>query len=106
MSKATPEQLREAVNSMDGVAQKAFSEIASMARLALLVMEQPNTYANGAGLDSIAHMLNAIKSTALDIDNCINATAEGVGCNYVDAAQGRRWNAEREARKASTSGRG
>lgn len=105
MSQATPEQLREAVTSMDGMASSAFTEIATLASFALLAMEQPRTYANGLGLAAIATALNAIKSKADDADNCINATAEGVQCNHVDAAQGRRWQAERDARKASTSGR-
>lgn len=105
MTKATPEQLRNAISEMDGLAQSAFSEIASMAALALLAMEQPGTYANGCAMDAIAHVLSAIKSKALDIDNCINATAEGVGCNYVDVDQRRRWDAVREARESAIGGR-
>lgn len=97
MSKATTEQLRSTITDMDAMAQGAFSEIASMASLALLALEQPGTYAtNGRGLDDVAAMLTAIKSKALDIENCINATAEGVGCNYVDDAQRRRWDAQRK----------
>lgn len=105
MTKATPEQLRNAISEMDGLAQSAFSEIASMATLALLAMEQPSTYANGCAMDAIAHALSAIKSRALDIDNCINSTAEGVGCNYVDAAQRRRWDARRKASESAIDGR-
>ena len=105
MSKATPAQLREAITSMDSMASSAFTEIATLASFALLAMEQPRTYANGLGLEAIATVLNAIKSKADDADNCINSTAEGMECNYVDVAQWRRWNAEREARKASTSAR-
>jgi hypothetical protein len=106
MNKATPEQLCNAITEMDGMAQKAFSEIASMASLALLAMEQPSTYANnGGGLDAIAHMLHAIKSQADDITNCINSTAEVVGCNSVDEAERRRWDARRNTRLTAIHGR-
>lgn len=102
MNKATPEQLRDAVTDMDAMAQGAFSEIASMASLALLALEQPSTYAHdGLRMDRVADMLTAIQGKARDIDNCINATAEGVGCNYVDAAQKRRWDAMSKAGKSA-----
>lgn len=97
MSKATPDQLRDAITSMDGFAQSAFSQIASMASLALLALEQPSAYANGTGMDRIAHVLESIKGMAHDMENCINATAESVGCNYVDSAQRKRWDAQRKA---------
>ena len=98
MSNPTSEELRNTISEIDCLAQDAFSKIASMAQLALLAMEQPRTYANGCFMDSIAQMLNAIASEAQNIENCINATAEGVGCNYVDDAQRRRWDAQSKAR--------
>lgn len=105
MTKATPEQLRCAVTDMDALASSAFNEIASMAKLALLAMEQPATYGNGCSMDDIAHVLSAIKGKAEDIDNCINSIAEGVGCNYVDSAQRSRWEAMRKGRESAICGR-
>lgn len=106
MSKATPDQLRDAITEMDSLAQSAFSRIASMAQLALLSMEQPSTHSPGAGgMDHIAHVLEAINAMARDIENHMNATAEGVGCNYVDSAQRKRWDAGRTARETAIDGR-
>lgn len=105
MNHPTPEKLRTTITQMDSAAQSAFSEIASMARLALLAMEQPSTYANGCGLDAIAHMLTAIKDMADDIQNCINVEAEAVGCNHVDLAHRRRWAAKRKATDSTVDGR-
>ena len=99
MIKATPEQLREAVTSMDIMAQDAFNRIASMARLALLALEQPATYANGICMDHVAHMLESIEAMAND--NNISETAEGVGCNYVDLVRRKRWVAIRESRESA-----
>ena len=104
MTTATLQELCNAVNEMDGLAQSGFGEIASLARLALLAMEQPKTYANGFGMDAVADVLSAITNRAFDINNCINVTAERVGCNYVDDAQRRRWDAWREADKSTTAG--
>ncbi|MHB1115139.1 MAG: hypothetical protein ACYC03_18265, partial [Acidovorax defluvii] len=62
----------------------------------LAALENPLTCGD---IDSIAAALESIRSTAMDVENCINATAEGVGCHYVDAAQRRRWDAVRKARE-------
>ncbi|MDO8713776.1 MAG: hypothetical protein Q7K13_04770 [Polynucleobacter sp.] len=104
MTKATLKQLCDAVSEMDGLAQAGFGEIASLARLALLAMEQPETYTRGGGMDAIAHVLSSIKGKAEDINNCINVTAEQVGCNFVDDANRRRWDAKREARESTNGG--
>lgn len=98
MTEANNEQLREAVNHIDNYAQSACGEIVSLCSLALLSMEQPATYANGCNMDVVAHVLQAIKNKAQDAQNGINATAEEVGCNYVDPAERRRWEAVRVAR--------
>jgi hypothetical protein len=104
-SPATPQALRGAVEEIDGLSQSGFGEIAAMASLSLLALEQPATYSNGCGLDDVADMLTAIWGKAKDMENCINATAEGVGCNSVDAAQRRRWAAQRAANEAKNVGR-
>lgn len=104
MSKATPEQLRGVITDMDALAQGGFGQIASMARLALLALEQPGTYVSASSMDAIAGVLAAIKSKAEDIDNCINSMAEGAGCNCVDDAQRRRWDALRKGRESVAGG--
>lgn len=104
MSKATPEQLRGVITDMDALAQGGFGQIASMARLARLALEQPGTYASASGMDAIAGVLAAIQSKAEDIDNCLNALAEGVGCNHVDSTQRKRWDAMRKAFKSANDG--
>lgn len=96
MENATIEQLRNAVTEMDGLAQSGFSEIAAIARLALYAMENPMM---SNDLDVFAIAFNAIWSKAKDIENCINVTAETVGCNSVDEAQRRRWDAQWQKRK-------
>ena len=105
MSTATPEQLRSVITDMDALAQGGFGQIASMARLALLAMEQPGTYASVSRMDAIAGVLAAIQSKAEDVDNCLNAMAEGVGCNHEDTNQRKRLNAMRKAFEPATDGR-
>lgn len=96
---AMPEvqSLRDAVEVMDSLSQEGFAEISSIAKLALSALETPDGYRH---MGNIVNAFKAIWGGADDIQNCINAEAEGVGCNYVDEAQGRRWAAERQARKA------
>lgn len=89
-------KLHIAIEEIDGLSQSGFSEIAAFARLALDSLERPDTYNR---LDTIATALSAIWGKALDIENCINATAEQVGCHHVNDAQRRRWAAAAEARK-------
>jgi len=91
------QKLRNAVEFMDCLSQDGFSEIASIARIALSSLETPNGYRN---LDNIANALKAILGKADDIQNCINGEAEQVGCNYTDDARRRRWDALRQAREA------
>ena len=85
------QKLRNAVEFMDCLSQGGFSEIASIAKLALSSLETPDGYRH---LDNIANALKAIWGKADDIQNCINSQAEEVGCNYVDDAQRRRWDAQ------------
>ena len=94
MTNQTAAQLRIAISDMDCLSQSGFSSIAAIAKLALAALENPLTCGD---IDCIAAALESIRSTAMDVENCINATAEGVGCHYVDAAQRRRWEAKREA---------
>ena len=94
MENQTLTQLRSAISDMDCMSQSGVSSIAAITKLAPAALENPMTCND---IDSIAAALESIRSTAMDVENCINATAEGVGCHYVDAAQRRRWEAKREA---------
>ena len=96
MTNQTAAQLRIAIGDIDCLSQGGFSSIAAIAKLALAALENPLTCGD---IDSIAAALESIRSTAMDVENCINATAEGVGCHYVDTAQRRRWDAVRKARE-------
>ena len=84
----TVPQLRDVIELMDSLSQTGFSEIASIARMALVYLEHSNR-----SIDDIANALSAIQSRADDIMSSINCQAEEVGCGYVDKAQSRRWNA-------------
>ncbi len=84
------------INFMDCLSQGGFSEISSIAKLALSRLETPDGYQH---LDDIANALAAIWGTAERIQNCINSEAELVGCNYVDDAQRRRWDAQHAHRE-------
>lgn len=83
------DSLRITIEDIDNFSQTGFSRIAAVAQMALLAMESPK----GASLDEIAEVLQLIKYTAEDMENTINGEAESVGCNYVDKAQRRRWDA-------------
>lgn len=80
---ASVDQLRDAIQSMDGLSQEGFSEISSIARLALFRLETPDGHRH---MDIIAHALRAIHGKAETIKNCINCEAEHVGCNHIDQA--------------------
>ena len=89
--------LRCAMEGVDALAQGGLSSIETMARLALARLETPAAYRN---MDWLASVLETIAACARDTENCINSEAERVGCNYVDGAQRRRWDAERAARES------
>ncbi|AST27437.1 hypothetical protein [Ralstonia pseudosolanacearum] len=91
------QDLRYTINTIDAMSQSGFSEIAAIAGLALSRLETPEGYLH---LEDIAYALQAIRNKARDIENCINAEAESVGCNYKDAAQRRRFAAHRAAQEA------
>ena len=92
--------LQGAVNFMDCLAQGGFSEIKAIAKLALAHLEHPDGYHHP---ELIAHALNAIWGKAEQIENCINSEAELVGCNYVDEAERRRWDAQAATRQDRTA---
>lgn len=90
-------QLRDTVTEIDGYAQSGFSQIQALAKLALVSMELPASHHSS---DAIAHILDVIAGIAMDFENCINCSAENVGCNYVDEAQRRRRAAQRVVSQA------
>lgn len=92
--------LRGVVNFMDCLSQGGFSQIRAIAKLALAQLERPDGYHHP---ELIAHALSAIWGKAEEIENCINSEAEMVGCNYVDEAERRRWDAHAAARQERTA---
>ncbi|ATE59099.1 hypothetical protein [Thauera sinica] len=87
-------RLQAAITDMDGFAQGGLSEISAIAKLALAAMETPDGYRHP---EMIAQALSAIWGKAESIENCINTTAEKVGCNYRDPDAERRYAAYRTA---------
>lgn len=104
MSNAKVQELSGTIEEIDGLAQEGFTQIAAMAKLALLSLEQPDTYKNRLGLADLATVLSMIRCTAGDFQNCINVTAERVGCNSVDKAQRRRLEAQSLANAVNGGG--
>ena len=94
----TTEQLSSAVTDMDRMAQSAFSEIATFANMALAAMEKPESCADTEGL---ATVLKAIFERAVSAVDDINAMAEGVGSNYKDPSERRRYDARRKANEGA-----
>jgi len=91
------QKLRGVIEFMDCLSQGGLSEISSIAKLALSRLETPDGYDH---LDDIANALAAIWGKADETQNCINAEAEQVGCNYIDEAWRRRLTAQRAHREA------
>lgn len=85
-------KLRTVITEMDALSQEGFSEISAIAELALAALETPDGYSK---IENIVQALQVIRKRAMDIENCVNATAEAVGCNYEDEALKRRYAAHR-----------
>lgn len=98
---ATTGQLRSTITEIDSLAQNAFTEIATLSRLALASLE---TSQGVIDLESLACVLGAIYVKALGAESDINSQAEEVGCNYKDAARTRRFEARRQARASAQHG--
>ena len=90
-------RLRAAVSDIDCLSQQGFGQIAAIARLALMSMEVPAAYRHP---DVLATAMDAILNIAKDIQNCINAAAEDVGCNYIDSPERRRMAAKQQGESA------
>ncbi len=94
------QNLRAAVNAMDRLSQGGFTEIASIAKLALARLETPDGHQH---IGDIANALKVIWGTADEIADCINFEAGNVGCNYVDESLRRRMAAEQAHRLEATT---
>lgn len=75
------QKLRNKITDMDGLSQEGCEQISSIARLALASLEMAIVNGN---FDDIATALSMISQKAGEIENCINAEAEMVGCNHVN----------------------
>lgn len=88
--------LQSAIYDMDSLSQNGFSEISSIAKHALAMLETPDGYRHP---ETIANALRAIWGKADDIESCIRCRAEEVGCCYQDPKAERRYAAHRAALK-------
>jgi hypothetical protein len=95
-NKATVQELRNTVLTMDSVSQDGLSEISAIARLALAMLEQPDGYRHP---ELIAMALRSIYAKSDLTMDCINATAEFVGCNHIDESLRRRHAARTQAQQ-------
>jgi len=90
--------LRGALNTIDGLSQDGLSQIATMARLALVALEHPQGHQIP---ELMFHTLRAIWGKAEDLENCINVEAERVGCNFVDESLRRIYAAHSRAKEGA-----
>ncbi len=84
------QKLRDTIQLLDNFSQHGFSQIASIARLALESLKVPEA---SHAMDDIANALEAILDKAEYVEGCINSEAESFGCNYIDRDQRQRWKA-------------
>lgn len=103
MTTPTVNQLRLAVAGMDTTSQGAFTQIATIAKLALAFLETPLAYTDP---ESIAVALSTILDKAVSAENTINSIAEEVGANFKDPAFTRRIQARIEAAAEGGSNHG
>lgn len=78
---ANEKPLRDAIRQIDKASQDAFTRIATLSRSANQLIGTGDT--PGVKQD-ISTLLELLLEVAQDAENFINATAEGVGCNWVD----------------------
>lgn len=90
--------LRVTIRDIDSLSQCELAKVAAIAQLALAYLETPEAYQHP---DRIAYALQAIRDTAMDAENCINAMAEDAGCNHVGEREARRYQAWDVARQTA-----
>lgn len=74
-------KLQNTVRDMDAMSQEAAGQISALAKMLLTNLQ---SIARPVDLELIATMLELIWSKAEILENDINASAESVGCEYVD----------------------
>jgi hypothetical protein len=95
-----PSVLGEAIEQIDGLAQEAFSQIAAVAKLALVSMETPSQ----VNIETLATALSLIWGKAVDTEAAISCAANSVGFGHKDAAFVRRHAARNGAQIHPISG--
>jgi len=73
-------QLKNAVNTMDGLSQEGFGKINGIAGLAIDALESSTRHKDTS--DDVVNAFKAIAGISFDFMNCINCEAEDVGCHY------------------------
>ncbi|MBL8448195.1 MAG: hypothetical protein JNJ44_12365 [Zoogloeaceae bacterium] len=94
------DKILEAVETMDMFSQDGFDRVKALARMALRLLELPETYSHP---DTLAEALNTIVLTADDNRNFINCEAEAVGANYVDELGHKALRARMDAVRAASA---
>lgn len=81
----TPAQLRLSIEDISSYAQSSLSEIASIAKLSLLALEQP---ASPKFTECVANALHVIWAKCEQAENIINNELEEVGFNFQNTELG------------------
>ena len=87
------ETLQSIIESMDCMASGGFSDIATIAKLALAAMEAPDAHVN---IETYAKAFSVIWGKAEECYEACGSTAEQVGCGYTDTMSEHRSNARRQ----------
>ncbi len=77
MAVQSHQELKKAIEFIDGLSQSELSEIISISRMASACLQTLDAVNN----KYIVNALSVIRSKAETMMNCINAQAEEVGCN-------------------------
>lgn len=83
-------ELRWEFSLVDAMSQEVLSGISATARLSLLALETPEGWKNA---DQLVAVLQLVAERADTLQDQISATAERLGCSWIDEAQRRRANA-------------
>ena len=100
MATPTIKQISEVITEMDCAAQGAFTEIATIAKMALESLEHQVGFVDP---DRIAIILKFIWARSVDAENSVNSLASDVGLSYVDEAMHRRSDARHKAKKSTSN---
>lgn len=76
----TADLLRDAIRQIDKASQDAFTRIAVLSRSANRLIGTGDIV---SAKQELSTLLGLMQELAEDAENTINATAEGVGCNWI-----------------------